>query len=117
MHFRRSTVLGIVILFAAAAAHARSTGRVSGRVLDQTGAVLPGVTIDLLVNSREHTTTTDAAGVYRFDAHLVLEAFNIFDAEVSDIDDFYPSRLPSEPAAASTTSISPGSAAFGPHRS
>jgi hypothetical protein len=28
---------------------------------------------------------------------LVLEAFNIFDAEVSDIDYFYASRLPGEP--------------------
>jgi len=31
-------------------------------------------------------------------ARLVLEAFNIFDAEVSDIDDFYTSRLRGEPA-------------------
>jgi hypothetical protein len=28
----------------------------------------------------------------------VLEAFNIFDARVSDIDYFYASRLPGEPA-------------------
>jgi outer membrane receptor protein involved in Fe transport len=31
-------------------------------------------------------------------ARLVLEAFNLFDAEVSDIDYFYVSRLPGEPA-------------------
>ena len=31
-------------------------------------------------------------------ARLVLEAFNIFDANVSDIDYFYASRLPGEPA-------------------
>jgi hypothetical protein len=31
-------------------------------------------------------------------ARLVLEAFNLFDAEVSDIDYFYASRLPGEPA-------------------
>ena len=30
-------------------------------------------------------------------ARLVLEAFNLFDAEVSDIDYFYASRLPGEP--------------------
>jgi hypothetical protein len=31
-------------------------------------------------------------------ARLVLEVFNLFDAEVSDIDYFYASRLPDEPA-------------------
>jgi hypothetical protein len=31
-------------------------------------------------------------------ARLVLEAFNVFDAEVSDIDYFYPSRLAGEPS-------------------
>jgi hypothetical protein len=31
-------------------------------------------------------------------ARLVLEAFNLFDAEVSDIDYFYASRLAGEPA-------------------
>ena len=31
----------------------------TGRVLDQTGAALPGVTIDLLVNSRQLTAVTD----------------------------------------------------------
>jgi hypothetical protein len=36
-------------------------------VIDQTGAALPGVVIDLIVNSRELTTTTDDAGAYRFD--------------------------------------------------
>jgi hypothetical protein len=31
-------------------------------------------------------------------ARLVLDLFNVFDAEVSDIDYFYRSRLPGEPA-------------------
>jgi hypothetical protein len=31
--------------------------------------------------------------------HLVLDAFNLLDSEVSDIDYFYTSRLPGEPAA------------------
>ena len=48
--------------------YAQETGRVSGRVLDQTGAALPGVAIDLLVNARELTTVTDNTGGYRFDA-------------------------------------------------
>ena len=36
--------------------------------LDQTGAVLPGVTIDLVINASELTTTTDDEGQYRFEA-------------------------------------------------
>jgi hypothetical protein len=43
-------------------------GRVSGRVRDQTGAALPGVAIDLVVNAREWTAVTDDTGAYRFDA-------------------------------------------------
>ena len=39
-------------------------------------------------------------------ARLVIEAFNLFDAKVSDIDYFYASRLPGEPLVASKTSIS-----------
>jgi hypothetical protein len=50
-----------------AAAHGQQTGSVAGRVLDQTGGVLPGVTIDLVVNRTELTTTTDGEGRYRFD--------------------------------------------------
>jgi hypothetical protein len=49
-------------------ASAQATGRISGRVLDQTGAVLPGVAIDLVVNGQElRTTTTDENGAYRFE--------------------------------------------------
>jgi hypothetical protein len=40
---------------------------VTGRVLDQTGAVLPGVRIDLVVGGTEHTATTDNEGRYQFD--------------------------------------------------
>ena len=47
---------------------AQATGRVAGRVQDQTGAVLPGVTVDLVVNSSELTVTTDNEGRYQFDA-------------------------------------------------
>jgi hypothetical protein len=47
--------------------HAQSTNTVAGRVLDQTGAALPGVTIDLVVGGTELTAVTDGAGSYRFD--------------------------------------------------
>jgi hypothetical protein len=47
---------------------AQSTGRVTGRVLDPTGAVLPGVRVDLIVGGSELSTTTDEEGRYSFDA-------------------------------------------------
>jgi hypothetical protein len=45
------------------------------------------------------TTLWNAELGYRVSprARLVLETFNLFDAEVSDIDYFYASRLPGEP--------------------
>jgi hypothetical protein len=49
------------------ASPALAQGRVAGRVLDQTGGVLSGVTIDLAAQASELTTTTDAEGRYRFD--------------------------------------------------
>jgi outer membrane receptor protein involved in Fe transport len=52
------------------------------------------------VNSRGTTLWNGEAG-YRISsrARVVLEIFNIFDADASDIDYFYASRLPGEPAA------------------
>ncbi|MEO5896427.1 MAG: TonB-dependent receptor [Vicinamibacterales bacterium] len=58
----------LVLLVLTLTASAQTTGGIGGRVLDQTGAVLPGVIIDLLVNGTERTTTTDGGGQYRFDA-------------------------------------------------
>jgi hypothetical protein len=57
------------------------------------------LTEDAGVRSRGATIWTGEAG-YRVSskARIVLEAFNIFNAEVSDIDYFYSSRLPGEPA-------------------
>jgi hypothetical protein len=50
------------------------------------------------VNSKNTTIWNGVLG-YRLSnrARLVLEAFNLLDADVSDIDYFYASRLPSEP--------------------
>lgn len=42
------------------------TGSVTGRVIDQTGAALPGVTIDLVTGSLEMTAVSDGSGTYRF---------------------------------------------------
>jgi outer membrane receptor protein involved in Fe transport len=46
------------------------------------------------------TTLWNAEAGYRFSGstRLVLEVFNLFNAQVSDIDYFYTSRLPGEPA-------------------
>jgi hypothetical protein len=41
--------------------------RITGRVLDQTGAVLPGVAIDLVAQATRLTATTDTDGRYQFD--------------------------------------------------
>jgi outer membrane receptor protein involved in Fe transport len=54
---------------------------------------------DASVASRSTTIWNGEIG-YRVSSkvRMVLELFNIFDAKVSDIDYFYPSRLPGEPA-------------------
>jgi hypothetical protein len=67
MRFRTTTVLALILFCVTVNANAQSNGQVSGRVLDQTGAALPGVAIDLVVNSRELTASTDGEGRYRFD--------------------------------------------------
>ncbi len=68
--FIRIRVAIIVALFLThnAAAYAQGFGSVTGRVVDQTGGALPGVSIDLVVSGRELTATTDATGAYVFDA-------------------------------------------------
>ena len=57
----------VAVLPIASAASAQAQGRVVGRVIDQTGAVLPGVAIDLVVDKTELTTTTDGNGHYLFE--------------------------------------------------
>jgi hypothetical protein len=56
------------------------------------------LTEDASVTSKA-TTIWNAEGGYRLSnrTRLVLEAFNLFDAEVADIDYFYRSRLAGEP--------------------
>jgi hypothetical protein len=63
-----TTVATLFLLTAVCAEQAQAQSRVAGRVLDQTGAVLPGVAIDLVVNATKQTTTTDAGGRFRFDS-------------------------------------------------
>ena len=42
-------------------------GAIEGRVIDQTGAVLPGVTVDLVTSEGEMTAVSDGTGRYRFE--------------------------------------------------
>lgn len=62
------TILVALLLCSGLNVLAQSPGRVSGRVFDQTGAALPGVSVDLVTSSREQTAVTDETGAYRFDA-------------------------------------------------
>ena len=60
----------VLVVFAAWTrdAYAQQGGIVAGRALDQTGAALPGVTIDLVTGAGELNAMTDGTGAYRFDA-------------------------------------------------
>ena len=64
---RSAALVATILMFAGSYASAEPPGRISGRVVDQTGAPLPAVSIDLVVYSEEVTTTSDAAGLYRFE--------------------------------------------------
>ena len=57
----------VCIWIGAAAAYAQGAGVVSGQVVDETGGVLPGVTVDLHSGATELTAVTDGTGSYRFD--------------------------------------------------
>src|SRR5687768_2479270 len=50
-------------------AYAQTGGVVAGTVTDQTGAVLPGVTVDIRPTGAQNfiETVTDGSGTYRFD--------------------------------------------------
>jgi hypothetical protein len=65
--FSTATTLFLIVFGLSVDIFAQPNGRVSGRVLDQTGASLPGVSVDLAIDSRELRTVTDESGAYRFD--------------------------------------------------
>lgn len=64
----RITTFVLLTFLAGSSTYAQTTGAIAGRVVDQTGAVLPGVTIDLGAGSTERTTVTDAKGAFAFDS-------------------------------------------------
>ncbi len=59
--------LVVLLIWPVSLASAQQTGAVAGHVVDQTGGLLPGVTIELTVNGESVTTVSNAAGRYRFD--------------------------------------------------
>ena len=65
----RLVALAVVLFVAAVPASGQVlTSRVDGRVLDQTGAVVPGVTVTLtnVATNLARETTTNSAGLYIF---------------------------------------------------
>jgi hypothetical protein len=64
---RRLLVTFSLVVLLAAIADAQGGGRVTGRVFDQTGGALPGVSVTLVTDVGELTATTDVEGVFRFD--------------------------------------------------
>jgi hypothetical protein len=66
--WRHGFLISILLAWSATAAAAQGpTASISGTVRDQTGAVLPGVTIEVTnqATGRVRTAVTDAAGRYR----------------------------------------------------
>jgi hypothetical protein len=63
----RIAAILLAILASATSVFGQSTGAISGKAVDQTGAALPGVTIDLLNETAELTAVTDGVGAYRFE--------------------------------------------------
>ena len=57
----------LIIWLSPAGAFAQLPGSIEGQVIDETGGVLPGVTVDLHAEAMETTTVTDGDGKYRFE--------------------------------------------------
>src|SRR6202047_381196 len=72
MHRERSlarvcyVVLGLFLLTGTAAIAQLQTGNLYGKVSDQTGAVLPGVTVTLDTGEAAQVQVTNAQGEFRF---------------------------------------------------
>jgi hypothetical protein len=68
MRMPKWPILLITAMLGAAVAHAQTTGDLSGRITDESGAVLPGVEVEAQSPALQgiRTTTSDGAGSYRF---------------------------------------------------
>jgi hypothetical protein len=64
----RIGMLLVAVLLVSSATNAQTGGSITGQVSDETGGVLPGVTVDVFRSGEMFTeTVTDGAGQYRFD--------------------------------------------------
>ena len=63
----RGALSFLCLFLAAAPASGQDLGVVRGSVLDETGGVLPGASVELATASGVRSATTDSAGTYRFD--------------------------------------------------
>jgi hypothetical protein len=65
---RNCSIVALVVLMASTAAWAQATAELNGRVTDESGAVLPGVTVTVMQTATglERTTVTDGTGTYLF---------------------------------------------------
>ena len=70
MRVSRVTTLSLLALFAAGLAFAQTTGSIEGTIVDETGTVLPGVTVEATSPSLQGTKVAVADGEGRF--RLVL---------------------------------------------
>ncbi len=64
---QRLTYTLALAALACSTAFAQGTGTISGVVVDETGGVLPGVTVDLHAEGMEHTAVTDGVGAFRIE--------------------------------------------------
>lgn len=62
------SLIALLVLFAAPALYAQTTGSINGTVTDNSGAILPGVTVTATspVQMGAQTAVTNAQGIYRF---------------------------------------------------
>jgi hypothetical protein len=76
---RRTFILALLVAFVAGTGLASAqalTGTVAGKVTDEQGGVLPGVTVTLTGSTGSQTQVTDARGEYRF-LGLVPGTYNV----------------------------------------
>jgi outer membrane receptor for Fe3+-dicitrate len=67
-HLCRTAMVGLAVVLLAGTAIAQTTGRIVGKIVDSSGAALPGVTVTVTSPSLQgaNTTVTDGEGNYRF---------------------------------------------------
>ncbi len=68
MHISRFALALCLLTWLMPIVSAAQSGSIVGRVVDQTGAGLPGVTIELTTANGETTAISDTRGEFRFDA-------------------------------------------------